>query len=579
MIRTALVAVLVVAVACTSAGSAGHSSSTPAAPPHLMAWTYEGVVRQNSVDNRSVVLPDGGYRQVFSSWRSFVPGPNRLPGQDPHYVTAVSSDGLHWTNEGESPIGYYVPVRLPDGTYRAFASGRLYTSTDAKNWTLIGQVVAPEAGNPTCGNTSGMFSDFLTLPNSALRAYYNCVVDTYFNIKATEIKSATSKDGLHWTIDPGVRINPLDGPEIPRGADGQVNGPGAAEHPRVFTLPDGTFKMFYSSLNLCCLWSATSLDGLTWTNRKPENVHAGDPDVIVLADGRIRVFANGGGWLPADGAGHSLGENWSRTVSYVYGPTSYRLSLPKPLPVVPGVIAPTHLPVVIEGSGHSVTFDAFAYAGVGGTSTYDLVDGSYQPVRVDYHGSYDPVKVVFQPASSKPPFTADAVFNWTVDPLDQAYVLSFGTLIVADDGSTKQVVTVNYAWTATSPASNCGPGTGTPCPPTNCGPATGTPCPPSSNCGPGTGTQCPPTNCGPGTDTPCIQPSQGPCTPGTACPGTPDNCGPGQQFACPSPAIACQKGQPIPSKGCVTGGYDGKPKLCLPHFVDPNPPVICQEFY
>jgi hypothetical protein len=537
------------------------------------------VIRQNSVDNRSVALPDGGYRQVFSRWRSFVPGPDGLPGQDPYYVTAVSSDGIQWTDEGESPIGYYVPVRLPDGTYRAFASGLLYTSTDAKNWTKLGRVVPPELHNPGCNSESGLFSDVLPLPDGTMRAYYNCTVGEYFNIRSSEILSATSSDGMNWQKDAGVRINPLEGPEVPRGPDGQVNGAGSAGHPRVFKMLDGTLKMFYNSLNLCCLWSATSVDGLTWINRKPENLSGGDADVMVLADGRLRVFVNGNVGLPSDFAGHSLGENWSRTVSYVYGPTSYRLSLQKLLPLVPGVVAPTHLPVVIEGSGRSVTFDAFAYAGVGGTSTYDLVDGSYQPVRVDYHGSYDPVKVVFNPASGKPPFTADAVFNWTVIPLDQSYLLSFGALIVADDGTTKQVVPVHYAWTTTSPNNTCGPGTGTPCPPTNCGPGTGTPCPPT-NCGPGTGTPCSQPSCGPGPGmSPCPPSRVGTCTPGAPCAGQPDNCGPGQQLACPSPAVACQKGQPIPAQGCVTGGYDGMPKLCMPKGIDPNAPVICQEFY
>lgn len=577
--RLGFAAVLIAAVACTSSGSATQPPSTTHARTQLFAWTYVGVIRQNSVDNRSVALPDGGYRQVFSRWRSFVPGPDGLPGQDPYYVTAVSSDGIQWTDEGESPIGYYVPVRLPDGTYRAFASGLLYTSTDAKNWTKLGRVVPPELHNPGCNSESGLFSDVLPLPDGTMRAYYNCTVGEYFNIRSSEILSATSSDGMNWQKDAGVRINPLEGPEVPRGPDGQVNGAGSAGHPRVFKMLDGTLKMFYNSLNLCCLWSATSVDGLTWINRKPENLSGGDADVMVLADGRLRVFVNGNVGLPSDFAGHSLGENWSRTVSYVYGPTSYRLSLQKLLPLVPGVVAPTHLPVVIEGSGRSVTFDAFAYAGVGGTSTYDLVDGSYQPVRVDYHGSYDPVKVVFNPASGKPPFTADAVFNWTVIPLDQSYLLSFGALIVADDGTTKQVVPVHYAWTTTSPNNTCGPGTGTPCPPTNCGPGTGTPCPPT-NCGPGTGTPCSQPSCGPGPGmSPCPPSRVGTCTPGAPCAGQPDNCGPGQQLACPSPAVACQKGQPIPAQGCVTGGYDGMPKLCMPKGIDPNAPVICQEFY
>jgi len=565
-VRIAFVAVLVAAVACGSTGSTSHPSSTSAAHTQPLAWTYEGVVRQNSVDNRSVNLPDGGYRQVFSRWRSFVPGPDGLPGQDAHYVTATSSDGLHWADEGESPIGYYVPVRLLDGTYRAFASGRLYTSTDAKNWSAVGTIIPPESNNPDCRSESGTFSDILALPDGTLRGYYNCTVATYFNIRASEILSATSKDGLSWKNDPGVRINPLDGPEVPRGPDGKVTGAGSAGHPRVFRLPDGTLKLFYNSLNLCCLWSATSADGLTWTNRKPENLFGGDADVIVLPDGRLRVFVNGNVGLPSDFAGHSAGENWSRTVSYIYGPTKYRLSTSGQLPITPGDVVPTHLSVVIEGSSPSVRLDAAAYAGVGGTELHDLLNGAYGPVTVS-----------FKPPVHKAPYTADATFAWTIAPLEQSRILAGGGLIFADDGASKQIVPVRFGWINAGP--NCGPGTGTPCPPTNCGPGTGTPCPPT-NCGPGTGTPCPSPSCGAGTATPCAIGPTGPCAPGTNCPGPPTNCGPGNgPLVCPTPAVPCQKGQPIPAQGCVTGGYDGFPKLCMPKGQDQFAPLICQEFY
>jgi len=508
-------------------------------------------VRQNSVDNRNVVLPDGGYRQVFSRWRSLIPGPDGLPGQDPYYVTAISSDGVRWTDEGDSPIGYYIPVRLPDGTYRAFGLSRapatLYTSTDAKNWTVVGHIVPPEAGNPKCGTTSGMFSDVIALSDGTFRAYYNCEVGAYFNIKATAIRSATSKDGLVWLKDPGERINPLDGLEIPRGPDGQVSGAGAADHPRVFTLRDGTLKMFYNSLNLCCLWSATSVDGLTWTNRRSENLWGGDADTILLADGRLRVFVSGNLGLPADFAGHSAGENWSRTVSYIYGPTNYRIAIPDPLHPS-SVGTPAHVAIAVDGFGHSVQLAAAAYSGIGGTQLHDLVDGSYGPVRV-----------AFTPPSGKPPFTADAEFTWTIPELDQSSTLAGGVLIVADDGTTKQVVPVRWSWSSAGP--NCGPSTGTPCLPTNCGPGTGTPCAP---------------NCGPGTGTPCAPPPAS-CPSGTVCP--PTNCGPGQPRACPSPEVACKPGQPIPSQGCVTTGYDGLPKLCLPKGQDPIAPPVCQLFY
>lgn len=431
-----------------------------------------------------------------------------------------------------------------------------------------GHVVLPEA-TPLCHATSGGFSDILALPDGTLRGYYNCEVGRYFNIPTTAVHSATSKDGLVWQKDPGERINPLEGHEIPHDSDGKVSGPGAAEHPRIVRLPDGTLKMFYHSLNMCCLWSATSVDGLTWTNRKPENVFGGDADVIVLADGRLRVFVNGNLGLPSEFAGHSAGENRSRTVSYIYGPTNYRLELPNLLAVVPGSVAPTHLSVVIRGSGTSVKFDAFAYAGTGGTSTYNLIDGSYEPTRVDYHGSYDPVKVVFNPPFGKPPLTADAVFNWTVSPLDQAYVLSFGTLVVAYDGTTRQVVPVRYGWSNSGPS--CGPGTGTPC---------------GADCGPGTGTPCPPTNCGPGTGTPCSGAGQncGLAT-GTPCPGAGQNCGPGTGTPCAAPsAPPCQLGQPVGPQGCIVPGQfnadNGTPIYCPPPSqAGSNPPPACKQYY
>jgi hypothetical protein len=190
-VRFAYAAILVAAVSCSStapaapsaAGSASAattvslatSAPAPTASPALvLGWTYEGTVRENAVDARDVILPDGSYRQVFSRWRSFGPAP-AADGVDPYYVTAISKDGLHWIDEGESSLGYYIPVRLPDGTYRAFASGRLtlYSSTDAMTWKPGGQISPPEAGNPLCGPTSGMFSDVIALPDGTLRAYYN----------------------------------------------------------------------------------------------------------------------------------------------------------------------------------------------------------------------------------------------------------------------------------------------------------------------------------------------------------------------------------------------------------------------
>jgi len=475
-----------------------------------------------------VILPDGSYRQVFSRWRSFGPAP-AADGVDPYYVTALSKDGLHWTDEGKSDLGYYIPVRLPDGTYRAFASGRLtlYSSTDAMTWRPGGQISPPEAGNPACGRTSGMFSDVIALPDGTLRAYYNCVVATFFNIPATEIKSATSKDGLVWQRDPGVRINPLDGPEVPRGDDGQVNGAGAAEHPRVVRLPDGTLKMFYGSLNGSGLWSATSSDGLSWTDRHFEGVRGGDPDVIVLPDGRLRVFVNGTVGLPQEFAGKSSGENWSRMVSYVYGPMSYRVGIPRlRTECSPCAIgAPTHFTVTIEGSGPRVTLGAVGYDH---TAALDLVNGSDGRATV-----------AFAPSSGSPPFTADATIAFRLPGAHQFDILAAGIVIVADDGITKVVTAL--LWSRGSPAAIA-------------------PCQ--------LGTDVPMVGCyAPGSSGPDGSPLM--CVPATGQP-QPPACGPYLHLAPDAPTSrgpACQVGVDVPVGGCYvpgSSGPDGSPLVCVP---------------
>jgi len=435
-VRLAFVVILAAAVPCTSTAPAAPTSigsaSTPAvasaapsipaptpSPARLNGWVYEGAVRENAIDPRSVVLPDGSYRQVFSRFRSFDPSGH---GSGAYYVTAISTDGLHWSDEGESSIGYLIPVRLADGGYLAFSSSRasLYSSNDAKTWKLEGAIHPPEAGNPLCGATSGMFSDVIVMPDHTFRAYYNCQVAESFNIPVTTVRSATSKDGLVWQKDPGVRIDPRDGSEVPRDGAGNVSGAGQAEHPRVVWLPDGTLKMFYHSLD--AVWSARSVDALTWTNRTYEGIYGGDVDAIVLTDGRLRIFVNGTVGLPREFAGKTPGENQSRMVSYLYGPVPFRVSVPelgpdcRPCPVG----YPAHFSVTVEGSSPPISLGAVGYAI---TEVHDLVRDSASPVQVQ-----------FSPSSGSPPFAANA----TITFVNPAVPLSM--VVVADNGAATEVV-------------------------------------------------------------------------------------------------------------------------------------------
>src|SRR5438309_1828720 len=96
----------------STATVASSAPSVPAPTPSsapLNGWVYEGTVREDATDPRSVVLPDGSYRQIFSRFRSFDPSGH---GSGAYYVTAISADGLHWSDEGECSIGYLLQVLL-----------------------------------------------------------------------------------------------------------------------------------------------------------------------------------------------------------------------------------------------------------------------------------------------------------------------------------------------------------------------------------------------------------------------------------------------------------------------------------
>jgi hypothetical protein len=377
------------------------------------------------VDPRTVVLADGSYRQIYGTWQGWQPtagGPGAR-GLSPYAATAVSNDGIHWTDEGTLNVGYIVPVRLPDGRYRGYGNGsRAYISNDARSWTLEGPVRYPEVGNASCGRTSGPVSDVTVLPDETFRMYYTCIGGQAVPscrpafglcLNYSVIKSATSKDGLTWRMDPGMRIDPAAGPELPRDQSGTVILPGDAEHPRVVTLPDGSLRMFYNGAD--GTWSATSVDGLTWANRKYEGVFGADPDVIVLPNGRLRLFVNGFLGLPHDFDGKTVGEN-QRIVSYVYGPVPFRVSI-HPDRVFngictgcPGLTAPLPPPedvnVQIEGSGPEITLSAIGYSVEG-----DALHASNPRVFDLVTDPASPVKVEFTPSSGSPPFTARATMT------------------------------------------------------------------------------------------------------------------------------------------------------------------------
>lgn len=228
---------------------------------------------------------------------------------------------MRWTNEGNAgfPSGVVEGrvVRLRDGRYRLYSgigSLRVFTSADGRTWQEepSASIRAPDPGCTGCYYALG---DVAIMPDGSYRMFYEQRVRSmlFTDTGSAVIASATSADGLVWQKDAGWRGDVFVEP----GAIGQ-----GASHPRVLTLPDGTYRMFYWSGY--AILSATSRDGQTWAGRKFENVFGADPDILPLPDGRLVLFVN---WRD-DSAPN--GPAQTRMWSYVWQQVPFAFTSPAP---------------------------------------------------------------------------------------------------------------------------------------------------------------------------------------------------------------------------------------------------------
>jgi hypothetical protein len=90
------------------------------------------------------------------------------------------------------------------------------------------------------------------------------------------IYSAVSSDGVNFTLESGTRFTLAN-----------------VYDPNVVVLPDGRYRMY---LNMADIVSATSSDGLTFTQDDGVRVEKGAvPGAIVLPDGSVRLYTCGEG--------------------------------------------------------------------------------------------------------------------------------------------------------------------------------------------------------------------------------------------------------------------------------------------
>jgi hypothetical protein len=335
----------------------------------------------------------------YGSWRNWPIGEHQ---RDPYIGYASSRDGLKWTDEGETGLsgGWPRVIQLPDGRWRMYYGGypgiAAAISTDGLVWqdeTLSG-IEPSEVGVREYGGL-----DVVTLPDGTYRMYYSEAVpsDKFTMTGVSRIVSAVSEDGLNWQAEPGVRIDPLEGKEGPM-----------AQHPRVIAEPDGSYKMFYWTAD-STIWSATSQDGLTWSNRRPERVFGADPEIMTLPDGRMRMFVN---WLDAT---FSAGRERQRMWSYVWDRTPFVLLIPPRVTMRPGETAAATIDV--RGKpGERVSLGAKVYS-----------QGIYEP-----DDPSSPFRVELSASEGAVPFTVKVTFvHQTKEPM--------ATVVITGDNGDKVI--------------------------------------------------------------------------------------------------------------------------------------------
>ncbi|MCX8103333.1 MAG: hypothetical protein N3E42_02675 [Candidatus Bipolaricaulota bacterium] len=208
------------------------------------------------------------------------------PGGQPQVLKdsvlfTVSTDGLRW----ETPMSLSERASVPDvlrtsqNIYWAYwvdfsnftgphtEKIGVARSTDGNTWEKLGTVQFKDLGS-----TVPVDPDVIELPDGRLRMYF---YDITQDRGEHPIYSAISSDGLHYTLEPGVRFR------LARIFD-----------PDVIRLKDGRYRMYLN--NEGHIISATSADGLSFALDPGVRVERGGvPGSVVLPDGSVRLYGCG----------------------------------------------------------------------------------------------------------------------------------------------------------------------------------------------------------------------------------------------------------------------------------------------
>ncbi len=238
--------------------------------------------RNTYVDPKSILLPDGRRRLFVMSQGT---GPRPPLGRCCTISSFISSDGKTYTPEPGTRLTYNdfsefqvnslndpVVVRLSDGRYRMYVAAMIILPDGKNKWAVVSATTRSTAGTGPATpprNTLGVQSERVCLPEKK-----SIGVPDPNGPAFHQVLVAKSSDGLIWQTDNRVIIDQASVPEGLRLADGRW----------IIYAVDGT------ALGGPGLMYAESKDeGKTWRCGKI-NVQGADPDVVMLPDGKLRLY-------------------------------------------------------------------------------------------------------------------------------------------------------------------------------------------------------------------------------------------------------------------------------------------------
>lgn len=220
-------------------------------------------------DVSAVRLPD-------KTWRIYAFAQNR------GIVSAVSEDGLSFTPEAGERLadGAGMPriVKLDDGSFRIYfiEMGGIGSATSSDGITFVkesGMRINPPGG---VSEISGI-STPQKLRDGKWRVYFSDLPRPGAAIKPHKVYSATSTDLVNWQLDEGHRIG-----------DGKVSS--SAEHPDTIVDDNGNLIIYYFVNDERKLMTASSTDGLNFSDPQQTGLDCNDPNIVSLVGSGYRIY-------------------------------------------------------------------------------------------------------------------------------------------------------------------------------------------------------------------------------------------------------------------------------------------------